>query len=156
MKKIEETSDTQYLFAALFLIANKVDTLLGREFKKFDITTKQWFLSIVIDNLFDNQPTIKENEDFKSWFNEKTPTKAVGSFLMVIAVVFIFLWLSDSLPAVLTGTVPESIVKDNLTTNPVQALDFSFFLPLMITAAISLIKKKSLGYLLAPMMIILL
>ncbi|AKN34158.1 membrane protein [Clostridium carboxidivorans P7] len=94
------------------------------------------------------------SEDFKSWFNEKTPTKAVGSFLLVIAVVFVFLWLSDSLPAVLTGTVPESIVKDNLTTNPVQALDFSFFLPLMIIAAISLIKKKSLGYLLAPMMII--
>ena len=60
MKKIEKTSDTQYLFGALFLIANKVDTLLGREFKKFDITTKQWFLSIVIDNLFDNPPTIKE------------------------------------------------------------------------------------------------
>lgn len=60
MKKVEKTSDTQYLFAALFLIANKVDTLLGREFKKFDITTKQWFLSIVIDNLFDNPPTIKE------------------------------------------------------------------------------------------------
>ncbi|AKN31261.1 MarR family transcriptional regulator [Clostridium carboxidivorans P7] len=60
MKKVEKTSDIQYLFGALFLIANKVDTLLGREFKKFDITTKQWFLSIVIDNLFDNPPTIKE------------------------------------------------------------------------------------------------
>lgn len=94
------------------------------------------------------------NEDFKNWFNEKVPIKSVGSLLLIVAVMFIFLWLSDSLPAALRKTVPESIAKDGLLTNPIQVLDFSFFLPLMIISAISIIKKKRLGYLLAPMMII--
>lgn len=92
------------------------------------------------------------NEDFRSWFTEKTPTKAVGIFLFIIAFMFAFLWLSDSLPAVLTNTVPENIIKDNLFTNPIHVLDFAFYLPLMFISSIMLIKKKALGYLIAPMM----
>ncbi len=60
MNKLESMTDRQYLFGAIFVVANRMDTLMEREFKKFDITTKQWFLSIVIDNLFDKPPTIKE------------------------------------------------------------------------------------------------
>lgn len=60
MSKIEIMDDCSYLFGTIFILANRMDTLLQREFKKFDITTKQWFLSIIIDNLFDNPPTIKE------------------------------------------------------------------------------------------------
>ena len=60
MSKLEGMTNQQYIFGALFVVANRVDTLLEREFKKFDITTKQWFLSVVIDNLFDCPPTIKE------------------------------------------------------------------------------------------------
>lgn len=60
MSKLEIMSDEKYLFGAVFIIANRVDTLLEREFKRFHITTKQWFLSIIIDNLFDNPPTIKK------------------------------------------------------------------------------------------------
>lgn len=52
--------DHKYLFGAILVVANRMDTLLEREFNQFNITTKQWFLSIVIDNLFDTPPTIKE------------------------------------------------------------------------------------------------
>jgi DNA-binding MarR family transcriptional regulator len=34
--------------------------MLEREFRRFGITTKQWFLSVIIENLFDKPPTIKE------------------------------------------------------------------------------------------------
>jgi len=94
------------------------------------------------------------NEDFKSWFSEEAPTKIVGIFLFVVACSFTLLWLSDTLPAVLTNTVPESITKDNLLINPVQALDFSFYLPLMFISSVLLIKKRVLGYLMAPMMMV--
>lgn len=60
MNKLEMMDNLQYLFGSIFVISNRVDALLQREFNEFDITTKQWFLSIVIDNLFDNPPTIKE------------------------------------------------------------------------------------------------
>lgn len=94
------------------------------------------------------------NEDFKSWFTEKAPTKIIGIFIFIIAFVFSIMWLSDSLPKALTNTIPESIIKDDLITNPVQALDFSFYIPLMFISSFMVIKKKALGYLLAPMMLV--
>ena len=93
-------------------------------------------------------------EDFRNWFTEKIPTKAIGTFLIIIAAIFVLLWLSQSLPAALANTVPESIINDGLLTNPVHVLDFSFYLPLTFMSAVMLIKKKALGYLLAPMMIV--
>lgn len=60
MSKVEKMSDKQYLFGVIFIVANRVDTMLEREFKRFGITTKQWFLSIIIEKLFDKPPTMKE------------------------------------------------------------------------------------------------
>lgn len=60
MSQLDLLSDTQYLFGALFVVSNRLDTILEREFNKFGMTTKQWFLSIVIDRLFDQPPTIQQ------------------------------------------------------------------------------------------------
>ncbi len=60
MIKAEQMEDKQYIFGALFTVANRMDTLLERELKEFGITTKQWFLSIIIDSLFEEPPTMKE------------------------------------------------------------------------------------------------
>lgn len=92
--------------------------------------------------------------DFKSWFEQNTPVKAVGVFLMIIAAAFYILWLSQTLPAVITGAIPAAITSDALLTNPVHVLDYSFFLPLMVIAGVLLIKKNRLGYFLAPMMLV--
>lgn len=56
----EGISSQQYVFGALFLIANKLQTMLDREFAEYNMTAKQWLLSIVVDNLFDGPPTLKE------------------------------------------------------------------------------------------------
>lgn len=94
------------------------------------------------------------NEDFKKWFTEKAPTKTIGIFIFLVALMFTFLWLSDSIPATLNNTVPNDIIKDGLLTSPVKALDFSFYFPLMYISSVMVIKKKVVGYLLAPMMLI--
>lgn len=60
MSKVEKMSDSQYLFGIIFIVANRVDTMLEREFRRFGITTKQWFLSVIIEKLFDEPPTMKE------------------------------------------------------------------------------------------------
>ena len=60
MRKLEMMDDCSYLFGSIFILSNRMDTMLERDFKQFDITTKQWFLSISLNNLFDNPPTIKE------------------------------------------------------------------------------------------------
>ncbi len=60
MNKTEQMPDKQYMFGALLMIANKMDTLLERDLKEFGVTSKQWFLSIVVDSLFESSPTLKE------------------------------------------------------------------------------------------------
>ncbi|MGH4052298.1 MAG: hypothetical protein ACREVX_13385 [Clostridium sp.] len=94
------------------------------------------------------------NVDFKNWFTQKTPTKTIGIFLFIVASMFTAMWLAGSLPAALTNTAPENIIKDNLFTSPVQVLDFSFYLPLMFISSVMVFKKKTLGYILAPMMLV--
>lgn len=63
VKKFESVEDKQYIFGAIMMTANRMDTLLEREFKKYDVTTKQWLLSIIADNLFEEPPTIKQIAD---------------------------------------------------------------------------------------------
>lgn len=60
LKKTNSISDEPMIFALLLTISNKMNTLLEREFKEFDVTTKQWFLSETIKSLFDTPPTMKE------------------------------------------------------------------------------------------------
>lgn len=60
MNKLDSMPDLQYLFGSLFVATNQIDTIMERGLKKFDVTTKQWFLSIIIDNLFHEPPSIKE------------------------------------------------------------------------------------------------
>ncbi len=57
---IKEIPDEAMIFGLLLIISNKLDTLLEREFKEFDVTTKQWFLSETIHSLFDSPPTLNE------------------------------------------------------------------------------------------------
>lgn len=53
------TSD--YIYGTLFIVSNKLDTLMERQFSKFGVTTKQWFLTICLMNLFKGKaPTLKE------------------------------------------------------------------------------------------------
>lgn len=59
-KKTNSIPDEPMIFALLLIISNKMNTLLERELKEFDVTTMQWFLSETIHTLFDCPPTIKE------------------------------------------------------------------------------------------------
>ncbi len=60
MDKISEMDDAQFIFGTILVVSNKMDTMLERALEKHNITTKQWFLSVAIYNLFDEPPTIKE------------------------------------------------------------------------------------------------
>ena len=60
MSKLDTMKDQRFVFGSVLIIANRMDTLLERELKEFDVTAKQWLLTAVLDNSFDNPPTIKE------------------------------------------------------------------------------------------------
>jgi DNA-binding MarR family transcriptional regulator len=60
MPDFDDMPDLQFIFGALLLIANRIDTLLERELSAFNVTAKQWFISVIIYSLFDRPPTISE------------------------------------------------------------------------------------------------
>jgi MarR family transcriptional regulator, transcriptional regulator for hemolysin len=60
LSKLDSMKDQKFVFGSVLIVANRMDTLLERELKEYDLTAKQWFLTVVVDNSFDNIPTIKE------------------------------------------------------------------------------------------------
>lgn len=93
-------------------------------------------------------------ENVSEWFEKKVPCNSTGIFLIIIAVLFYFIWLSEIIPAILNNTTPKSITESGLTVNPVHVLDIAICLPALIITGISLIKRKNIGFLLAPTMMI--
>lgn len=60
MSKIDSMKDQKFVFGSILIVSNKMDTLLERELKEYELTAKQWFMTVVIENSFDMPPTIKE------------------------------------------------------------------------------------------------
>ena len=60
MSKKDSMKDQKFVFGTVQIVANKMDTLLGRELKEYDMTAKQWFLTAAMNAAFDKTPTIKE------------------------------------------------------------------------------------------------
>jgi hypothetical protein len=71
-------------------------------------------------------------------------------FMIVMAVLFGTLWLSDIVPALLSGDVPATATDMGVPTNPVHVLDLAFFLPAALTAGLLLLNRRPLAYAMSP------
>jgi len=60
------------------------------------------------------------------------------------------LWLSEDVPALLAGGVPQSVRDMALPTNPVHVLDLAFFLPAVITIGVQLLRRRPFAFTVAP------
>jgi len=121
------------MYNALFLV---YVALTGTSFFALTLT----LLSIEIDKL-------------PMAFNEKTPVKLIGGFLIFTATSIALLWLSILVPPLLDNTIiPLSV--EHYTTLTVQGFDLSLFHPIIFVAGLLLIKKNRFGYLMAPVTLI--
>ena len=98
--------------------------------------------------------TAVDHKVVESSFTNRRAIQVVAWFLIITAVLFSFLWLSEDIPALLSSTRPQSLVDMALPTNPVHILDLGFFLPAVIATGVMLIKRMSLAYTLAPSFIV--
>ncbi|MFC1562665.1 hypothetical protein ACFL4Z_01285 [candidate division KSB1 bacterium] len=87
--------------------------------------------------------------DIKARFTEKTPVKAVSIFLAVLVVFFYSLWLSEIVPALIMGNIPQSVIDTETPTNAIHVLDMAWLLPAMGLSSFWLWRKRELGYTLA-------
>ena len=95
-----------------------------------------------------------DHQAVKSAFTSRRATLATAWFLIITAVLFGLLWLSEDVPALLSGARPQSLIDMALPTNPVHILDLAFFLPAVIATGVMLIKQRPLAYTLAPTFIV--
>jgi hypothetical protein len=75
-----------------------------------------------------------------------TKVRVVSVFLLLVAILFALLWLSQDIPAIVAGKVPQSVSEIGLLTNPVHVLDLGLYLPGMIITAVLLWRRNFLGY----------
>ena len=93
-------------------------------------------------------------KDIETWFGGNIPVRSTAAFLIIVAVMFYILWLSDIIPAILSNSAPSSVNSDSLMVNPVHVMDLAFILPGLIITAVLLIKKRRLGIILTPILLI--
>jgi len=82
-------------------------------------------------------------------------TAVVAAWVLIVtAILFGLLWLSQDLPALLAGKAPQSVIDMSLPTNPVHILDLGFFLPAVIVTGVLLLRCRPLAYTMAPSLLV--
>jgi hypothetical protein len=94
--------------------------------------------------------TVLDHEAVKSSYSSPIAARVVAWLLIITGVLFGLLWLSEDLPAALSGTTPQSVLDMALPTNPVHILDLAFFLPAVIATGVLMLRGWTLAYSLAP------
>jgi len=92
---------------------------------------------------------ILTTETYKEKIYEKN-FKGTGIFI-IISGCSVLIWLAFILPAVITGQPLETI--EIYTTEPTFAIDLAIVLPSTVFCGISLLRKKKIGYKLAPVLL---
>jgi hypothetical protein len=90
----------------------------------------------------------------RAHFDERTPTKAVSIYLMVIAVFFFLAWMKDIVGALFSNQVPAVIIQSGIPTNPVYVLDLGFLLPMLVLTSIWLWQRRAWGYVLGAVFLV--
>ena len=78
-------------------------------------------------------------------FGSTWPRRGTMVFLWFVVVAFAFLWLSDIVPALIDGALPESLSESETPTNGVQVLDLSLLLPTAGLTAVWLQRRETRG-----------
>lgn len=80
--------------------------------------------------------------------------RVAGYTSIAIGVLFGLLWLSELIPATLTGEVPQSVVDAGLWVNPVHVIDLAVLLPAFIIAGYLTVKGRAAGqFFVGPMLV---
>jgi hypothetical protein len=85
----------------------------------------------------------------------KPPARKVAGYTSIaIGVVFALLWLSELIPATLSGEVPQSVTDAGLWVNPIHVIDLAVLLPAFIIAGQLTLRGRSAGmFFVGPLLI---
>jgi len=82
------------------------------------------------------------------------PLKVAAGVIIGIGVLFAGLWLSELVPALISGKAPASLTEAGLWVNPIHVLDLSVVLPGFIVAGVAALRRREHGlFWLAPWLV---
>ncbi|HEX9611717.1 MAG TPA: hypothetical protein VF978_07490 [Gemmatimonadales bacterium] len=90
----------------------------------------------------------------RATFRSRPPVRWVAGYLIVIAVLVAGMWLAEEVGALLSSTVPPSVLQFEAPTNIVHVFDLGIVLPAMVLAAAMLLRGRPWGYVLAPVLLV--
>jgi hypothetical protein len=93
------------------------------------------------------------SEDPQGWYDGPIPARTIGFFLTALGVLFAATWLGEIVPALARGAIPRSVGEAGVPTNPVHVIDLAVVLPLHIIAGVALLRRRPLGFALAPVVL---
>lgn len=79
--------------------------------------------------------------------------RAAAALLVGVATMFGLLWLGQIATVATTGVLPPDLVKADISSNPVYALDLAFFLPLCAIAGSGLVRRNAAAAFAFPMLV---
>jgi hypothetical protein len=79
--------------------------------------------------------------------DDRMPVRWIATYVWVVAGLNAAIWLRSIVPAVFSADPASVLVGSGLTTNPVYVRDLALWLPLAITAAVWLWRRRPTGYL---------
>jgi len=86
----------------------------------------------------------------------RAPVRLVAAWLLLNMGAFLLLWLRATVPAVLSSQPPAFLEGTGMITGVGQVLDLGFTLPIMTVAAILLLQRRPLGFVLAGALLVML
>jgi hypothetical protein len=85
--------------------------------------------------------------------DQSPPWRTAGWFLIAAAVLFGGVWLADVIPALVSGSVPDSVAELGLPTNPVHVLDLALLLPVSMMVGVGLLRRSGPAFAVAPALV---
>ncbi|HKY51042.1 MAG TPA: hypothetical protein VJP45_07285 [Candidatus Limnocylindria bacterium] len=92
-------------------------------------------------------------ERVRASFRPDVPRWSTAGVLIGVGVLFALLWLSEIVPATVSGKVPASLETAGLVSNPVYVLDLALLLPATVIGGVLLLQGRAWGYVLAPILL---
>jgi len=87
-------------------------------------------------------------------FATNTPVRFFASYIVFISLIFFMSWMKQIIPAMFDSAPPAFLAGTIMLTSPVHVLDLGFLLPMGFFGGVWLWQKKSWGYLLAGLLMV--
>ena len=97
-----------------------------------------------------------DTEATRKRFTPNRTTLLIAAYLVGSAALFLVAWMRDFVPALIHNTSPDSLNQTFMLTNPIQIMDLSVTIPLMVLSGIWLWRRHPWGYLLSGIFLVML